>query len=202
MKKTLMVLACFVLICPSATFAWNYIQMPKFNVFARENVRDQKSDELIPKVVDANGITVGYVLYNDVVGMNFNGQIVLVRMQNGYIEERELYFEDKSCSGKPYIIGANNYGFGWKNLVGFVNSNAIYVTNDTSCNQINVTVHSVLYSNGICGEISGEENYILQGSHRLDLPKPFVAPYRIKYDAQLELSPMEWWNFTLNSLLR
>jgi hypothetical protein len=140
--------------------------------------------EWIPKVIDAGGKTVGYMLYDNVVGVNHNGQIILMRIVGDHFDERELYFEDKSCSGTPYIYATNGYGFGWNNLIGFVNSKSIFVTTDSTNDTTLAFVNSVLYSNGDCVELGKEQKNIFQITRRVDTFPEFTTPLKIIHEYQ------------------
>ena len=64
--------------------------------------------EIIPKVIDANGKVVGYVLSADtetvVLGMEFNGRKFKAKMTNGQFDNGpDIFYESMDCSGTGYV---------------------------------------------------------------------------------------------------
>ena len=92
MKKILVVAICLALLVPSLSFAKRPVQPPE-------------PVEVIPKVVDANGKTVGYPLGQDFISMTFNYQdfIALAEISdegtNFFGPITGAYFTEPLCSG-------------------------------------------------------------------------------------------------------
>jgi hypothetical protein len=170
-----------------ACIALNY---PAF-VSALELHEDEQSVVLIPKVVDANRMPIGYIFYNNMAGINYNGQIILLRMHDGYFDERALYFEDDACSGTPYLIVTNGDGLGWENIIGYVNNGNLYFTIDNIKSSKSIEPRSIQFSNGTCAEKLNERRFTMQAVRRVCSLSKFVTPYKIRYGSQNDFSLIE-----------
>ena len=178
MKKIVLILACFAL---------NY---PAF-VSALELHGDEQSVVLIPKVVDANRMPVGYIFYNNMAGLNYNGQVILLRMHDGYFDERALYFEDDNCSGIPYLFVTNGDTLGWENIIGYTNNGDLYVTIDNISNSKSIKPRSIKFTDGTCSEKINERRCIMQSARRVCSLSMFVTPYKIRYGSQNDFDLIE-----------
>ena len=99
MKKLVLLFVCIALILPCS-------------VLAKKPGAKPTPVEVIPKVVDANGKTVGVILSaetgintNVIIGMEYEGKKYIAKMKNGmfFYEDVGLFFDDTNCSSNPYI---------------------------------------------------------------------------------------------------